>query len=130
MTAANSGGSATQSFTLTIVAQSNGPANILAVSGNGQSTVVNSAFPVTLNAQVLNSNGTGVSGVTVTFTSPSSGPSATLNGALSASYVTGGNGHAKMNATANSIAGGPYVVTATVAGLATSATFSLTNTSH
>ena len=51
-------------------------------------------------------------GVTVTFTAPAPGPSATLSAGQAA---TDANGHATINATANAIAGN-YAVQAAVAG--------------
>jgi len=68
-----------------------------------------------------------MSGVSVTFTAPSSGAIASFGGAASATAVTGANGVATSPVpTANGQAGS-YLVTASAAGVG-SATFSLTNT--
>jgi hypothetical protein len=76
-------------------------------------------------ALVSDSNGNPVSGVTVTFTAPSTGASGTF--ANSTTATTGSNGQATASTfTANTIAGG-YTVTASAPGASTSASFSLTN---
>ncbi len=99
-------------------------ARIEATGGRTQSTVIQTLFAQPLQATVRDANSNPVSGVTVTFTAPASGASATLS---ATSAVTDANGHATVTATANSTAGS-YTVTAAAAGVATSATFSLTNT--
>ncbi len=100
------------------------PATIAATHGSPQTTRVNTSFPERLTATVRDSNGLGVPGATVTFTAPAAGASATLT---SSTAVTGTQGEAYVFATANSTAGS-YSVTATTAGVAAPATFSLTNT--
>ena len=67
--------------------------------------------------------GNPVSGVSVSFTAPGSGASATLSAPTA---TTDAGGHASVNATANSVAG-VFTVTAAAAG-AGSAAFHLTNT--
>jgi hypothetical protein len=109
----NSGGSATGS--------------IVASAGTPQSAVVNTAFTTALQATVKDSGGNAVSGAAVTFAAPTSGPSGTFG--ASATVNTNSNGVAiAPTLTANATTGG-YTVTASVASVATSASFSLTNTS-
>ncbi|HZU25955.1 MAG TPA: hypothetical protein VFA04_10555 [Bryobacteraceae bacterium] len=88
------------------------------------SALVNTQFSAPLVVKVTDSNNNPVSGATVTFTPPVSGASATLTSPA----PTDANGETGVTATANGTAGGPYTVTASVAGGSTSATFSLTNT--
>ena len=118
---ANSSGlsSATSNpFTITAGAA----AIVQATGGATQSTPILSPFALPLQATVLDPNNNPVSGVTVTFTTPS-GASANLS---SGSAVTDMNGHAAVTATANAVAGS-YSVTATTAGASGNASFSLTN---
>ena len=100
------------------------PTAVQSTAGTPQSTLVGTAFTTTLQATVFDFN-IPVPGVTVTFAAPASGASATLS---SATAVTNASGVAQVTATANGTAGGPYNVTASVAGVATPATFALTNT--
>ncbi len=102
------------------------PAVINAVSGGGQSAVIGQPFANALTVNVTDANGNPVSGATVTFTAPSSGASATLS---ATTVTTGSNGNASVTATANGIASPTaYQVSASVAGVSTPASFSLTNT--
>jgi hypothetical protein len=83
-------------------------------------------------AVTVTSNGTPSSGVSVTFTAPSTGASGTFadggTPAATDTETTNSSGVATSTAfTANSTAG-TYAVTATVSGAATPATFNLTNT--
>ncbi len=107
------------------------PASVAAAMGDGQATTINTPFPIALQATVRDSNKAPVSGVTVTFTAtPSvSGPGGSFaNTASSATSTTDSAGIATAPAfTANAAAGGPYRVTASVAGLSTQAGFALTN---
>ena len=105
----------------------------ISTGGNGsgtQSTPINTAFPLPLQATVKDSGGTPVPGVTVTFTAPDSGASATFPGAvLSIQVTTDASGTATSpTLTANGTVGGPYTATGTVTGIATPANYSLTNT--
>jgi hypothetical protein len=115
----------TVSLTLTIGLQV--PASITATGGGGQTTPVGTAFTNPLVVLVKDADGLPVSGVTVTFSAPGSGPSGTFaGGAVTA--VTNASGVATSAVfTANSTTGA-YNVIASVAGLATSASFALTNT--
>jgi subtilisin-like proprotein convertase family protein len=97
-------------------------------AGTPQSATVNATFTTALQAKVADASG--VSGVTVTFTAPSTGASGTFTttGTNVATAVTDGSGVATAPAfMANGTAGGPYTVTATATGVAGSASFSLTN---
>jgi protocatechuate 3,4-dioxygenase beta subunit len=97
---------------------------VAATGGTPQSTVINTAFASPLQVTVTDAGSNPVAGVMVTFAAPVSGASATVP----ASASTNASGVASVSATANGITGG-YSVTATVAGVVTPATFSLTNTS-
>ena len=111
------------SFSLTNLAAT--AANIVATSGTPQSTTVGTAFSAPLVATVTDSYNNPISGVTVTFTAPGSGTSGTF--ATTDTAVTGTNGEATSDIfTANSTAGA-YSVTASVVGVETPASFSLTN---
>ena len=94
-----------------------------ASAGNPQSTPVNSSFTAPLEVRVTDANGTGQTGVTVTFSPPVFGPSATVS---SPTALTDTTGRAHVTATANGVAGS-YRVTATVPGGASPAIFVLAN---
>jgi hypothetical protein len=120
VTATAAGATGTATFALT---NTTSP-TIQLTGGSPQTTVIFTAFGQALEATVKDSNGNPVSGMTVTFTVPASGASATLS---SATAVTDANGHARVTATANGTVG-TYNVTATAAGATGTATFALTNT--
>ena len=96
---------------------------IQATGGTPQNTVINTAFTSALQATVTDALGNPVAGVTVNFTVPSSGATASLS---APSATTDGSGHASVNATANSVAGS-YTVTAAATGASAAASFALTN---
>ena len=107
------------------------PASIAATAGTPQSATVATAFGTALGATVKDANGNVVPGVTVTFTAPGGGvPTGTFTGGLASTTAqTNASGVATAPTfTANTKAGGPYTVTATVAGAGTPASFALTNT--
>jgi len=112
------------------------PAAIAVSSGSGQSATVHTAFASPLAAKVTDAQGNPVSGVTVTFTAPGSGASATFASCSGGNpttaqcvATTSATGIATSSAlTATTLAGGPYTVTATVSGVSLPANFSLTNT--
>lgn len=80
------------------------------ISGDGQTALVNTAFPTPLVAQVLDANGGGVPGLQVNF-SINSG-----SAILSANSVTSdGNGRVSVNVTAGSTAG-PVTISASFGG--------------
>ncbi|HEY0179888.1 MAG TPA: lamin tail domain-containing protein [Dokdonella sp.] len=101
------------------------PASALAASGGTpQSAPVEHVFAAPLTVAVVDAYGAPAAGVSVAFAAPADGASAVLS---AASATTGSDGTASVNATANAIAGG-YAVTASVAGVAATASFALTNT--
>jgi hypothetical protein len=104
-----------------------GPTDVIsATSGSGQTAGVNVAFSAPLLATVVNGSGTGVSGVTVTFTAPASGASGTFSGGVDTA-VTDASGTATSGVfTANATAGS-YSVTASAPNVTGTASFSLTN---
>jgi hypothetical protein len=105
-----------------------GPANVAASGGSGQSATVAAAFANPLQVTVTDAFGNPVSGVTVTFTAPASGAGGTFAGGLTTvTATTDSSGEASETFTANTVPGS-YAVTASVSGIATPASFSLTNT--
>jgi hypothetical protein len=123
VTASAAGVSGTASFSLTNTAGA--AASIAASAGTPQSATINTAFGTALQATVKDAGGNPVSGVTVTFAAPGSGASGTFTG--SASVRTNASGIATAPTfTADSTAGS-YTVTASVAGVSGTASFSLTN---
>ncbi|WP_033408949.1 Ig-like domain-containing protein [Rudaea cellulosilytica] len=99
------------------------PASIVVASGTPQSAAVGTAFAAPLVVTVLDASSNPVPGATVTFTAPASGASANLGVAA----VTNASGQTQVTATANNTTGA-YSVSASVSGVVTPATFSLTNT--
>jgi hypothetical protein len=97
--------------------------SITATGGTPQSTTIQDPFAAPLQATVLDNSSQPVAGVRVTFAAPSSGASATLS---STTATTNSSGVASVTATANGSVGS-YSVTASVAGVGTPASFSLTN---
>jgi uncharacterized repeat protein (TIGR01451 family) len=120
ITASTSGVSPPATFTLTNLGV---PATIAVSSGSGQSTTVGTAFSSDLVAVVLDAANNPVSGATVTFARPASG--ASITGPSSA--TTDASGLARIAATATTTAGA-FQVSASVPGVGSSASFSLTNT--
>ena len=111
-----------QSSVFTIAAGT--AATIVTSGGTPQSTTVLAPFAVPLQVLVSDASGNPLSGITVTFAAPATGASATLS---SATATTDAGGHASVTAVANATVGA-YAVTASVAGVATPASFALTNT--
>jgi hypothetical protein len=104
------------------------PASISATAGASQTASVNNAFGSALQAVVKDAANNLVSGITVTFTAPGTGASASFSGSLNATAVTNPSGIATAPAmTANALAGS-YNVTAGVVGVPNTASFRLTNT--
>jgi hypothetical protein len=104
------------------------PASITATSGSSQSAAISTAFSSPLIATVKDQSNNLISGAIVYFTAPSSGQSCTfIGGVTTITATTNAQGQAQVSITANATAGS-YNVTASVAGVATTATFSLTNT--
>jgi hypothetical protein len=103
------------------------PASITAIGGTPQTTSVGAAFAVALKAKVTDANNNPLVGLQVTFTAPSGGPSGSFNGSATAKVNTDSSGVATAPAfTANGQAGS-YAVAAAVSGLASTASFNLTN---
>jgi hypothetical protein len=108
-----------------------GPAVMIrATSGTPQRTVIGTPFSAPLVATVCDSFSNPVSGVAVRFSAPTNSASVTYsNGTTTETDTTDANGRATSTAfSANGTTGGPYIVTATIAGAATPADFDLTNT--
>ncbi|WP_159436468.1 hypothetical protein [Pseudovibrio sp. Tun.PSC04-5.I4] len=95
------------------------------ISGSPQDAVISTAFSDPLVVEVKDSGGNVLEGVEVTFTAPSSG--ASLDVSATDTAETDANGVASFDAIANSTAGGPYTVTASVGAVTATGTFSLTN---
>jgi hypothetical protein len=114
--------SAPVSFTITTL-------TITTTAGTPQSATVSTAFATALQATVKDQNGNPFPGATVTFTAPTSNASGTFPGGLTTvTATTDASGVATAPTfTANATTGG-YTVTASVTAVATSASFSLTNT--
>jgi hypothetical protein len=105
------------------------PTSITIAAGNNQSANVLTAFATALAVDVRNINNNLVQGISVTFVAPGSGASGTFAGSFPVLSDASGRATAP-TFTANGIAGGPYVVTATASGGSSpSVNFSLTNTS-
>jgi len=105
------------------------PASIAVFDGSPQRAAPLAAFDRPLEAAVLDSLGSPVSGATVTFTAPASGASGVFadSGANVATAVTNASGiAATATFTANAILGA-YSVLANVDGAGAPATFALTN---
>ncbi|HUK13352.1 MAG TPA: hypothetical protein VLW17_08615 [Thermoanaerobaculaceae bacterium] len=101
-------------------------ASIAATGGTPQSAPANFPFAQPLEVNVTDAFGNPVGGASVTFGAPSDGPSAFLVGGGQA--TTDAAGRASVRAIADSVVGGPYVVTAT-AGTLPPVAFRLTNLS-
>src|SRR5262249_2952599 len=103
-------------------------ATIAIVSGNNQSAVKNANFTNPLVVEVRNAAGALVQGVSVVFTAPAAGASSVFSTTTNTITVsTNASGQASTGTfAANGTAGGPYNVTATASGGA-STSFSLTN---
>jgi predicted outer membrane repeat protein len=95
-------------------------------SGSGQSAQINTAFAAPLVVSVASAFGEPVQGGVVMFAPPNSGASCTFPGRSSSASIDAA-GLASIKVAANTIAGGPYIVRATVIGVFGRANFSLTN---
>lgn len=103
-------------------------ASIAATAGTSQSAKINTAYATTLQATAKDSGGTGISGVSVTFTAPVSGASGTFSGVASVTVTTDTSGIASAPAFAANSTAGTFAVNATTPGVNTPAVFTLTNT--
>ena len=115
----------TASFSLTNTLSA--PGSISIVSGTEQSTTVSTAFSTPLVSLVKDASGDPMSGITVTFAAPGTGASATFVGGSTA--TTNSLGEAAVSIDANATAG-VFTVSASVSGVATPASFTLSNTSN
>jgi hypothetical protein len=104
-------------------------ATITITGGDTQSATVSTAFALPLAVQVLDGDSNPVPGVQVTFTAPASLQSGTFaNSTATETDTTDSTGTATSSTfTANTTAG-PYMVTAAVAGVSGTVSFTLTNT--
>ena len=101
------------------------PATIAPIGDTPQATQISTLFPLLLQAQVNDNAGNPVSGVTVTFVAPGSGPSGVF--AATPSVVKDNSGVATAPLfTANNLVGS-FPVMASVSGVASPALFTLTN---
>jgi hypothetical protein len=100
------------------------PVTITAVSGTPQQTVTSHPFANPLVTSVVDGYNNHLGGIQTTFTTPSSGASASLS---SYTVTTDINGSGTVTASANNVIGS-YVITASVSGVTIPATFSLVNT--
>lgn len=106
------------------------PASIAVSSGNNQSAIVSTNFASPLVALVRNANNNPVQGVSVSFTAPGSGPSATFSTTTNTVTATSNASGLASTGTfaANATAGNNYTVTAAASGGTNPSTsFSLTN---
>ena len=125
VSASVSGASTPANFALTNTAGK--PASVTATSGTPQSAVVSTAFSSPLVVTVDDSSGNPVSGVSVTFAAPASGASGTFAGGVNTAMTNSSGVATSAVITANATTGS-YIVSASVAGVSTSANFALTNT--
>ena len=121
---ASATGAISANFSLTNLV---GPAtSIAATAGTPQTAPINATFTTQLQATVKDKGNNPVSGVIVTFTAPASGASGTFVGGVNTATTNASGIATAAVLTANGTEGA-YSLTATVAGVATPATFSLTN---
>jgi hypothetical protein len=105
------------------------PASVTATAGTPQSTAVNTAFPINLQATVRDAGSVGLPNVNVTFQAPGSGPSGTFGlpcSGITCVVPTNAMGVATAPTFTANGTPGSYHVTATVPGLMP-AIFALTN---
>ncbi|MFY9672893.1 MAG: hypothetical protein WAK13_00495, partial [Terriglobales bacterium] len=105
---------------------SSSPSETIGVtSGSGQSVQVGSGYAALV--VTVTKGGTGVSGVTVTFTAPSTGASCAFPGGATDTETTTSSGVATSAVCTANHKAGAYKVTAAVSGASGAASFSLTN---
>jgi adhesin/invasin len=117
---------AVSALSQSFVIAAGGSGSITATGGVVQSTMTSATFGQPLQATVRDGYGNPATGVSVTFTAPSSGASGTFGGATSATVKTDAAGHASTTITANSAAG-RFAVSAGAVAITGSAAFTLTN---
>ncbi len=113
------------SFSLTNL--SGTPASITANAGTPQAATVNSTFGTSLQVLVKDASSNLLSGVTVTFTAPATGATASFSGSAIASAITNSNGIATAPVLTANAQAGSYTIMASATGVSTPANFSLTN---
>lgn len=99
------------------------PTGLVAVDADPRSAIVDTEVDPPLSIQVVDQLGDGIQGVTVTFTAPTTGPSATVTPNPA---TTNANGVAEVTTTANTIAG-TYTITGEVQGVTPLLEFQLEN---
>jgi protocatechuate 3,4-dioxygenase beta subunit len=105
-------------------------ASIAATGTTAQDATVNSRYGQPLQAQVLDADGRPVQGASVTFalgTGPTGAGASFLGGASQATDTTKANGQATSPPFVANATPGRFTATASVSGIATSATFTLAN---
>jgi hypothetical protein len=119
---------ATSAATFSLTDLAGAASNLVAGVGTSQSTELGTDFPVPLAVTVTDVDSNPLQGATVTFAAPAGGASGVFAGAgATAAVLTDSSGVATAPAfSANNRAGG-YVVTASVTGITTPATFALVN---
>jgi hypothetical protein len=116
--------------TATFVVQNTGAAagGIVPASGDAQEATLGTRFATGLSATVVDEEGRPLSGAIVTFTAPEPAGTFADSGTHTTTAITDAIGVATAAAfKASAVAGGPYTVKATVAGVAKAAEFSLKN---
>src|SRR5262249_46810858 len=127
VTVTTPGATGSADFSLTNLALA--PANVVATAGTPQSTPVMMTFARPLTTLVTDTFGNPVGGVTVQFVAPTSGPSGTFrNGLTTEAVLTDSNVVPLTTSFVATSTPGAFTVTATTAGVAAPANFSLTNT--
>lgn len=101
--------------------------SLVATAGTPQSTKVGTAFATALQVTVKDALNNPVSGVTVTFTAPTTGATAAFNGSATATATTNSSGIATAPTLTANAQTGTYAITASAPGTATAASFNLTN---
>jgi hypothetical protein len=120
VTATISGATTSATFNLTV--EINDP-----VVGPSQTTVVGHTFAQALTARVTSPTGRPLAGVPVTFTAPSSGPSGTFAGKLTATVLTNAAGVATAPAFKANTKAGAFAVAVSFGGAAPPEAIRLTN---
>jgi hypothetical protein len=110
---------------MTLISLPGPAATITATAGTSQSATINTTFGTALQATVLDSVANPVPGVTVTFATPLTGAGGSFAGGNT--VVTNANGVAVATTYAANGTAGSYSISASVAGVTTPATFSMTN---
>lgn len=130
-TVSNGSGTIAGAVTDVAVACATDPFTVTATQGNGQVADFDTLFGQLLGARVDDGRGVPVPGVSVLFTAPASGPSATLDDGVqppsaSIAVMTDSNGVALVSATAGNEQGS-YSVTASQSNAPADASFTLRN---